>query len=171
MKKFSVIILVCISLLACGGGKKPFEKHFGKVFGKEQFRGIQIGDSYNKVLKAENDKFMLFPDSALLKYRYAVTDSEEYHWSYIFADDKVKLILFDAYLGQESDGARYSNMIYKKYTALWGEPVQKDNISTWNKDGITADLINESEIVMMGKVKFCIYASGDTAVKKYIPEL
>jgi len=170
MKKLIFITLLSLFVVSCGK-QKPYEKRFKKVFGKEDFRGVHIGDSYNQVLKNENDKYMLFPDSALLKYRYTVTDSEEYHWSYIFSDDKVKLILFDAYLGQESDGARYSNLIYKKFKSRWGEPVQKDNITTWNKDGITADLVNESEVVMMGKVKFCIYTTGDTAVKKYIPEL
>jgi len=169
MKRYSIIILLLL-LCSCGGGK-AFEKRVSKVFKGPVFRDLTIGDSYNKVLKTENQDYMQFPDTNIIKYRYQVSDSEEYHWVYIFEEDKIKEIQFDAYLGEEKDGEVYTNILQKKYDKIWGVSTTSDGIISWNKDGISADLINESPVVLMGKVKFLIYETGDTSFKKYVPEL
>lgn len=169
MKKFFLVFLLIFSF-SCGGGK-PFEKRVNKVFKGPVFRDLTIGDSYNKVLKTENKNYMQFPDSNLIKYMYHVSDSEEYHWVYLFEEDKIKEIQFDAYLGEESDGEKYVNILKKKYEKIWGEPTTSEGIISWSKDGVSADLINESPVVLMGKVKLFIYETGDTVVKRYIPEL
>lgn len=165
------IVLVLLLLVSCNNGKKPFEKRVNKVFGGPVFRDLTIGDSYNKVLKTENKDYMQFPDSNLVKYMYHVSDSEEYHWVYLFEDDKVKEIQFDVYLGEPEDGSRYTKILQKKYDKIWGPSTYSGGIISWSKDGISADLIDESPIVSMGKVKFFIYQTGDSVVKRYIPEL
>ncbi len=165
------IVLVLLLLVSCNNGKKPFEKRMSKVFGGPIFRDLTIGDSYNKVLKTENKDYMQFPDSNLVKYMYHVSDSEEYHWVYLFENDKIKEIQFDAYLGEAEDGGKYTQLLRKKYTKIWGEPTISSGIISWKNDSISADLIDESPIVSMGKVKFFIYQTGDSVVKRYIPEL
>src|SRR6202008_3198987 len=90
----SFLILVC----SCGNGKKPYEKRMDEVWGGMVFRGHNLGDSYTNILKTENSKYLQFPDSNILKYRYQATDSEEYHWAYVFEKDHLKQIQFDAYL-------------------------------------------------------------------------
>ena len=66
MKKYYLIILVA---LVCSCGGKPFEKRINTVLGSPDFRGFKLGDSYNKVMKDENSKYLQFPDSNILKYR------------------------------------------------------------------------------------------------------
>ena len=170
MKRVYALLLIGL-LASCGQGKKPFEKRVNKVFGGPFFRGVTIGDSYNKVLQGENKNYMQFPDSNIIKYIYQVSDTEEYHWAYIFEHDKVKEIEFDAYLGEEKDGEKYTRLLQKKYDKIWGKSSSVDNIISWEKDGISADLMNESPVVLMGKVKFVIYHTGDSVFKKYIPGL
>ncbi len=157
-------------LVSCGGGK-PYEKRMNKVLGGDIFRGHDLGDSYTHILKSENSKYLQFPDSNILKYMYHVTDSEEYHWAYVFENDKVKQIQFDAYLGDPLDGNIYCQQLKKRYKKKWGSPTEKNGISTWEKDGKSIDLVDESPIVSMGKVKILFYYTGDTTVQKYIPDL
>jgi hypothetical protein len=100
-------VAICFVFLVSCGGRKPFEKRIDAVLGEEVFRGHQLGDSYSTVMKSENSKYLLFPDSNILKYRYEISDSEEYHWAYIFNEDKLNQIQFDAYLCDIGDGAIY----------------------------------------------------------------
>jgi hypothetical protein len=62
-------------------------------------------------------------------------------------------------------------LLKKKYDKVWGSSTEKEGIVSWNKDGISADLVDESPVVLMGKVKFFIYQTGDSVVKRYVPEL
>jgi hypothetical protein len=153
--------------MACG--KKPFEKRIDVVFKGPVFRDMTIGDPYDKVLKNEDEKFMFFPDSNILKYLYHVSDSEEYHWAYVFEDDKIKEIQFDAYLGAENNGEIYFNLIEKKYNKQLSNPVKKETSTFWEKDGVSAVLVNESHEAMMGKVRLIIYTSSDTSILKKYP--
>jgi hypothetical protein len=166
-----LFVLIILLVSSCSQGKKPFEKRVNKVLGGPVFRNLTIGDSYNKVLKTENKDYMQFPDSNLIKYRYMVSDSEEYHWVYIFQEDKIKEIQFDAYLGEPEDGGRYTKILQKKYDKIWGPSTSSKGIISWAKDGVSADLIDESPVVSMGKVKLFIYATGDSVVHRYIPEI
>src|SRR5688500_15469531 len=101
MKKiFALIILVL--LISCNN-KKPFEKRVAKLIGSPVFRGVSLGTSYTEVLNKENKKYLHFPDTSMLQYAYLVSDTEEYRWAYIFDNDRLKEIQFDAYLGQEED--------------------------------------------------------------------
>lgn len=170
MKK-SIVLFFFFMLVSCGSSHKPFEKRINKVFGGPVFRDLTIGDSYNKVLKTENKDYLQFPDTNIIKYMYHVSDTEEYHWAYIFEEDKVKEIQFDAYLGEERDGEKYVNILKKKYDKIWGGASEADGIISWQKDGISADLVDESPVVLMGKVKFFIYHTGDSVVKRYVPKL
>lgn len=169
MKKPGIFILLLL-FFSCGAGK-PFEKRINTVLGKQDFRGFQLGDSYNKVMKDENSKYLQFPDSNILKYRYVVSDSEEYHWAYIFAEDKIKQIQFDAYLGDPADGAIYCKKVKSHYQKNWGTPIEKEGMIRWEKDGKKIDLIDEGPVVSMGKVKLFIYYVGDTTIQNYIPGL
>ena len=166
-----LLIVNCALLVACNNGQKPFEKRIDKIFKGPVFRDLTIGDSYNKVLKTENKDYMQFPDSNIIKYMYHVSDTEEYHWAYIFEEDKIKEIQFDAYLGEEKDGEKYVTILQKRYDKIWGKSANLNGIISWQKDRVSADLINESPIVLMGKVKFLIYQTGDSIFKKYVPEL
>lgn len=169
MKKYSVLVFLFL-LGSCSGGK-PFEKRMDKVLGSADFRGFKLGDSYNKVLKEENSKYLQFPDSNILKYRYTVSDSEEYHWAYIFDEDKIRQIQFDAYLGDVSDGAIYCKKVQKRYKKNWGDPKENNGFFTWEKDGKMIDLIDEGPVVSMGKVKMLFYYKGDSTIQNYIPGL
>ena len=168
--KRAIIIIGLILLGSCGNGK-PYEKRIDKVLGGGDFRDHNLGDSYTSVLKSENGKYLQFPDSNILKYKYHVTDSEEYHWAFIFENDKVKQIQFDVYLGDDPlDGSIYCKKVKKKYDRKWGISQEKKGITTWQKDGKSIDLVDESPIVSMGKVKILIYYTGDSTVQKMIPE-
>ena|SRR5687767_1525199 len=169
MRRLAVFLSFFL-LCSCGGGK-PFEKRMDKVLGGGDFRDHQLGDSYTNVMKSENSKYLQFPDSNILKYKYHVTDSEEYHWAYIFENDKVKQIQFDAYLGDDPlDGSVYCNKVKKRYEKKWGKSQEKNGITSWEKDGKSVDLVDESPIVSMGKVKILIYYTSDTTIQKMIPE-
>lgn len=170
MKKL-LIILAGFAMISCNNGKKPFERRIDKVFGGPVFRNLTIGDSYNKVLKTENENYLQFPDTSMIKYMYHVSDSEEYQWVYIFNNDKVKEIQFDAYLGEESDGAKFLSLVKKKYDKSLGSATESEGVVRWKKDGVSLDLINESPVVLMGKVKIFIYPTGDTIYNRTIPGL
>jgi hypothetical protein len=169
MKKYCLLVLIAL-ICSCGGGK-PFEKRIDTVLGSPDFRGFKLGDSYNKVMNDENSKYLQFPDSNILKYRYTVSDTEEYHWAYIFEEDKIRQIQFDAYLGDPSDGIIYCKKVQKRYKKNWGEPKETNGVLSWEKDGKKIDLINEGPVVSMGKVKLLLYYKGDTTIQNYIPEL
>ncbi len=168
--KRNVVVVLLLFLYSCGSGK-PFEKRIDSVLGSNDFRGFKLGDSYNKVMKDENSKYLQFPDSNVLKYRYEVSDSEEYHWAYIFNEDKIMRIQFDAYLGDPSDGSIYCKKAKTKIQKNWGSPKEDSWAISWEKDGKRLDLIDEGPIVSMGKVKMMIYYIGDTTVQNYIPDL
>ncbi len=163
MKKRWIFIFF-ILLISCNNGK-PFERHIDKVFGKKVFRGLTIGDSYNNVLKTENKDYMQFPDSNIIKYMYHVSDTEEYHWAYIFEEDKVSEIQFDAYLGEEKDGAKMVQLIQKRYDKILGKSYTKAGIIFWKQEGFYASLFDESREAMMGKVRFILSQDRDSTMK------
>jgi hypothetical protein len=170
MKKITGICIF-LFICSCGFGKKPFEKRMNEVLGEMVFRGHTLGESYTTILKSENRKYLQFPDSNILKYMYHVSDSEEYHWAYVFEMDHLKQIQFDAYLGDQADGDIYTSLVKKRYQKNWGSPQEKNGICTWKKEEMSIDLVNESPIVSMGKVKLLIYYSTDSTIQKYIPDL
>lgn len=147
----------------------PYEKRMNEILGDDVFRGHDLGDSYTAVMKSENSHYLQFPDSNILRYRYQVTDSEEYHWAYIFENDKVRQIQFDAYLGDPADGSIYCKKATKRFEKKWGRSTTKNGIISWQKDGKSLDLIDESPIVSMGKVKILFYFTGDTTIQNFIP--
>jgi hypothetical protein len=168
--KRSVVVIFIVFLVSCKGGQ-PYEKRMDKILGDDVFRGHDLGDSYTNVMKSENSEYLQFPDSNILKYKYHVTDSEEYHWAYVFENDKIKQIQFDAYLGDPLDGSVYCKKAMKRFEKKWGKPNEKNGIITWQKDGKNLDLIDESPIVSMGKVKILLYYIGDSTIQNYIPGL
>lgn len=169
MTKKILIIGLLLLLYSCGN-KRPFEKRMDTVLGSADFRGFKLGDSYNQVMKKENSTYLQFPDSNILKYTYAISDSEEYHWAYIFNNEKIHQIQFDAYLGDPSEGSIYCKKAKKTLQKNWGTPKEDSWLTRWEKEGKKLDLIDESPIVSMGKVKILIYYAGDTTIQHYIPE-
>jgi hypothetical protein len=169
MKRLIPALVICF-LVSCKGGKS-YERRMDKVLGGDVFRGHDLGDSYTNVMKSENSEYLQFPDSNILKYKYHVTDSEEYHWAYVFDKDKVIQIQFDAYLGEPVDGSIYCKKAIKKFEKNWGKPSEKNGIISWQKEGKNLDLIDESPIVSMGKVKILFYYTGDSTIQNYIPAL
>ena len=164
MKK-SIVIVFFLMLVSCGGSQKPFEKRINKVFGGPVFRNLTIGDSYDKVLKTENKDYLQFPDTNIIKYMYHVLDTEEYHWAYIFEEDKVKEIQFDAYLGEEKDGEKYVRLLQKRYDKILGKSNNKEGYIYWQKEIISAKLYDESKEARMGKVRFIIFSNSETLPK------
>lgn len=167
MKKYN-FIFICVLLISCSN----FESRTKKVLGDDDFRGSKLGDSFEQVLERETKEYMQFPDSNILKYTYHVADTEEYQWAYVFENEKLREIQFDVYLGQINQGEKCINVIKKKYSKLFGESKEEKGIVIWRKDKIAVDLVNESEVVGMGKIKMFIYFStpADTN-KRYIPDL
>lgn len=161
MRKYFLYTLLIV-LISCNNGAKPFESRINKVFGKDVFRGLTIGDSYNKVLKTENKDFMQFPDSNIIKYMYHVSDTEEYHWAYIFDADKIKEIQFDAYLGIPSDGSKFVSLVQKRYDKMLGKSINANGIIRWKTDSVSATLYDESEAALMGKVRFVLSSPIDS---------
>jgi len=168
MKKYTLLFVLVI-LYSCSGGR-PFEKRIDSVLGSADFRGFKLGDSYTMVMKNENSKYLQFPDSNILKYRYAVSDTEEYQWAYIFDNEKIKQIQFDAYLSNPEDGSIYCKKAKKKLEKNWGSAKEESWAICWEKEGKRLDLIDEGPIVSMGKVKILIYYTGDTTIQHFIPE-
>ena len=156
-----LLMVNCVLLVSCNRGQKPFEKRIDKIFKGPVFRDLTIGDSYNKVLKTENKDYMQFPDSNIIKYMYHLSDTEEYQWAYIFEEDKIKEIQFDAYLGEEKDGEKYVRLIQKRYDKLLGPSYRKAGIIFWESDNLFAILMNESNEALIGKVRFKLCHSSN----------
>ncbi len=162
------LAFACLTLLACNS-KKPFEKRIDTIFKGPVFRDLTISDSYDKVLSTENSEYLLFSDTNMLRYSYHVSDSEEYHWAYVFEEDRLSGIQFDAYLGAKENGTIYFRCLEKKYDKILAREVAFGNEVTWKADEIYARLVNESEEAMMGKIRLSIFGKPDTSAPKEIP--
>lgn len=168
---FSSVVIIA-TLLSCGGGqKKSFEKNFAAVTGDDahSFRNVNLGDGYMDVMKNENPDFLEYQDSTMIRYTIHYTDSEEYKFAYLFTADKLSEIQFDAYLGQISDGEKMSALLKKRFDKKYGPMLEEQGFLTWNKEGVSIELLDESELFGYGKVHLLIFNTPSTPRPRPLP--
>jgi len=159
MKNLALLgLIICIA--SCGGmRKKSFEKNFETLAGPvaSSFRGVNLGDGYQKVLTTEGPEYLEFQDSSMIRYTLHYTDSEEYKISYHFTNDRLHEIQFDAFLGQISDGEKLTKLFEQRFDKKYGPGAKDQGILTWSNNGESVELYDESEVFGYGKMRLLIF--------------
>lgn len=159
------IYLFLVALLACGQG--PINKHVKQVFKGPLFRNQQLGYSYTRVMKSEESKWMQFPDSNMIKYHYQISDSDDFHWAYMFTNDRLSQIHLESFLGSEQRANQYVTVIKNKYNDILGVSKEKGDVYEWRNDSVMAVLFNESKAANMGYVRMVFSVPGDSITTMY----
>lgn len=151
-----------ILLPACGQNR--VQQNVSRVFKDPLFRNQQMGNSYSMVMKSEESKWMLFPDSNMIKYHYQMSDSEDFHWAYIFTNDHLSQIYVESFLGSPQHADEYVDEISRRYHKTLGQPVKKGDVYEWKADSVVALLFNESKEANMGYIRMVFYKPGDSTI-------
>lgn len=145
-------------------GQQPYQKKVDKIFKGPLFRNQHLGNSYSSVMKSEEEKLMLFPDSNMIKYHYMVTDTEDYYWAYVFKNDKVSQIHFEAFLGTVNNGKTYMGSIKNKYDKILGPAVEIQHGFQWKSDTLSVIVFDESRDANMGYVRMVFHRPSDSSL-------
>lgn len=159
MKNY-IIIPLLIMMAACG--KNQVDKNIQRVFKGPLFRNQQLGFSYSMVMKNEEEKYRHFTDTNMLKYHYLISDSEDFHWAYVFNNDRLSQIYFESFLGSIDHAKKYEDAIKLRYDKLLGGSTHEESRLIWRKDSVSAILFNESGEVQMGNIRMVFYKTGDS---------
>lgn len=166
------IVSLFLFFTSCGGkSKTSFEKNFISIVGEESssLRGHQLNDAYQNVISKENSEYLQYQDSSMLRYTIHYTDSEEYKIAYLFERDLLTEIRFEAFLGQVSDGDKMIELFKKRFDKKYGFGQEEQGIMTWNKNGESVELLNESELFGYGKIQLIIFPTPKEPKPRPLP--
>jgi len=167
MKKLFSLIIIVLSLVSCTNkAHKKMAESFAVVFNDDKalLRNTNLGDSYFKVLKDE-DAHISFQDEIMIRSNYSISESEMYAFSYLFSDEKLNDIFADVFLPEVSDGVFFTQWMKDKLNTKFEFKGEEKGTLRWDKNGISIELTDESELFGYGKVKILYFFTPDSEKK------
>ncbi|MBW7935616.1 MAG: hypothetical protein LC101_05745 [Flavobacteriales bacterium] len=167
MRLIGVSFITALLFLSCTNkAQKKMAENFALIFNDEKglLRHTNLGDPYFKVAKDE-EAHISFQDETMIRSNYLMGDNEKYAFSYLFIDEKLNDIFVDAFLPTVSDGAFLTEWMSKKLNAKFDFQGEEKGTLRWDKDGISIELTDESELYGYGMVKILYFITPDSEKK------
>jgi hypothetical protein len=141
---FSVIL----SLVACNNAERKFKKNFEAMFFSDTtlIRKINLGDSYEAVLKAEPHENLITQDENMIKTLYRFNENEEYQFSFFFTDNRLVDVRAEVYLPETTDGKLFNEWITEMLTKKYEFLGESHGTKRWKKNKTSVELNDETEL-------------------------
>ncbi|MCO6501269.1 MAG: hypothetical protein J5I47_12965 [Vicingus serpentipes] len=149
--KIVLLLFLSIVLFACQQEKSPY---FSTILKSEKghLRGAQIGDSYNNILRLENDSFLIDQMEDYLHYEYELDMGNSYTVTYDFSrTNELYEIETTAYFDLIQDANLLFNHFNNHFTKKYGNgKKEEDGYTVWKtvqkktNTNIEIAMINES---------------------------
>lgn len=149
-------MLLAVILFSCGNStQRQMAKNFAVIFNDEQgmLRKNNLGDDYMKVMENETSEKIIYQDESMIKSSYRFSEDEEYQFTFLFNNQKLNDIFCDVFLPKIEDGKYFTEWMKKKLNAKYTYQGEEKGIERWEKNGISVELTNESDLFEYGKVR------------------
>lgn len=149
-------ILLAVIFFSCGNSaQRQMAKNFAVVFNDEQgiLRKNNLGDDYMKVMENETSERIIYQDETMIKTSYRFSQDEEYQFTFLFSNQKLNDIFCDVFLPKIEDGKYFTEWMKKKLNAKYTYLGEEKGTERWEKNGISVELTNESDLFEYGKVR------------------
>jgi hypothetical protein len=171
MQKRIWVWLLPVSLLwACFG--TPLKQHFEEMAGPSEahWRGISLGESWEKVQEKEDKKALVALDSAFVKYHFHYSDSEYYEVQYQFFEGQLNEIYVQVFLDSEPRGEELTELAVAHFSKAWKQEALMDQgVYVLSKPGVVLEIMDESPFHGPGMVRLIIRPAPESNPQPKLP--
>ncbi len=159
-----VLLFVIVSISACKGRLEKHGEAFAELIKNDEgvFRGLNIGDSQDKVQEAEG----IAPSESgdkLLSYEGKTGETGNYNIKYGFESDKLYEILVEAEFDKLEEGQKMLVGFREYFNEKYGPYEKEGGYLVWNianagsNQPVTIEMVDESEFADFKQWSLSIY--------------
>ncbi|MFZ9699740.1 MAG: hypothetical protein ACO3AF_01530 [Flavobacteriales bacterium] len=148
-----------VLLWACFGS--PYKAHFEEMAGPAEahWRGVKLGETWEKVQELEDAKALMALDSAFAKYHFHYSDSEYYEVQYQFVEGRLDEIYVQVFLESELRAEELTELAVAHFEAAWNQEALMDQgVFAMSKPDAVLEIMDESPFHGPGMIRLIFRA-------------
>lgn len=135
------------------------------------WRGVKLGETWEKVQELEDAKALMALDSAFAKYHFHYSDSEYYEVQYQFVEGRLNEIYVQIFLDSEQRAEEVTELALAHFESAWKQEALLDQgVYAMSKTDAVLEIMDESPFHGPGMVRL-LFRDPPPNASKQVPKL